>query len=526
MIATAPDISLLTDNLKNPLWRLNNLYWIINENGQRVKFNMRPVQQSFWDNIWFWNIILKSRQHGLTTEIDLIGLDLALWNDNIEAAIIAHTLRDVQHIFATKIKYPYDNLPEQIKSRIPALKDDGSTLHLANNSWVRVALSMRSSTLNFLHVSEHGKICAKYPQKAEELKTGTLPALHEGSYLFIESTAEGGAGDFYDTCTTAQGDTAREKQGIKLNKQQCRFHFFAWYQDPKNQCEPVGIIISDELIRYFDEIKAKHGIELSDRQKSWYALKKDGPMGLGNKMKREHPSTPEEAFEQSVEGAIYTDEMCKIRSDGRIRFEPHRTGHKVFTFWDIGIGNSTAIVFAQFIGKEIPIIDYIEGSGRGSDYYAKVLSDKSYVYGKHYLPHDVMSREKSDGIVLLDKIENLLGANKVEKVNRPASKQDGIEAVRLILGHCSFDTAKTKRLIECLSYYRYEWDDTLARFGDKPLHDWASDGADAMQTMALQWALNGIDINEGEAEKAEDVVFDGREDSEAREGYGLSLSRL
>lgn len=521
MVATA-EFQLKKD-LSNPLWRLNNLYWIINERGRRVKFKMRPVQRYLWDNLWQWNVILKSRQHGFTTLIDLIGLDYALWNDNVEAAIIAHTLKDVQHIFATKIKYPYENLPEEIKKRIPALKDDGNTLHLANNSWVRVALSMRSSTLNFLHISEHGKICAKYPKKAEELKTGTLPALHEGSYLFIESTAEGGAGDFHDTCITAQSDTVKEKQGISLNKQQCRFHFFAWFQDKKNQCEPEGIVISDELKRYFGELKEKHGIELNAYQMAWYALKRDGPMGLGVKMKREHPSTPEEAFEQSVEGAIYAEEMGNIRSEGRIRFEPHQTNHRVYTFWDIGIGNSTAIVFAQFIGSKINIIDYIEGSGRGSNYYAKLIKDKDYVYGMHYLPHDVINKEKSDGIVLLDKIENLLGVNKVARVVRPGTKQDGIEAVRLLLPHCFFDTVKTDRLIKCLCYYRYEWDETLSKFSEKPLHDWASDGADAIQTMALQWALHGVDdSDEGLAESSEDLVFAGASNSVSDEYDPLS----
>lgn len=489
----AATVSRLKENLKDPLWRLNNLYWIIDENSQRVRFKMRPVQQAFWDDIWYWNVILKSRQHGMTTLIDLIGLDLSLWNNNIEAAIIAHTLKDVQHIFATKIKYPYDNLPEQIKQRLPALKADGNTLHLANNSWVRVALSMRSSTLNFLHVSEHGKICAKYPQKAEELRTGTLPALHEGSYLFIESTAEGGAGDFYNTCTQAQADTAKEKKGVPLNKQQCRFHFFAWWQDPKNQCEPVGVTISDELNRYFDELKVKHKIELSNRQKAWYALKRDGPMGLKAKMKREHPSIPEEAFEASVEGAIYADEMSKVHSEGRICFVPHKSGLPVRTYWDIGIGNSTAIIFVQYDAGQYRVFDYIEGAGRGSDYYAKLIQDRDYVYAKHYLPHDVMSREKSDGVVLLDKIEALLGINRVAKVNRPGTKQDGIEAVRDVLGRCVFDSVKCARLIQCLSYYRYEWDETLARYSNQPLHDWASDGADAMQTFGLRVRLNPYD---------------------------------
>jgi len=477
--------SELEPKLKDPLWRLNNLYWIIDEHSNRVKFKMRPVQRELWDDMWFWNVILKSRQHGFTTEIDLIGLDLALWNDNIEAAIIAHTLKDVQHIFATKIKYPYDNLPQAIKERCPALKSDGNVLHLANNSWIRVALSLRSSTLNFLHVSEHGKLCAKYPLKAEELKTGTMPALHEGSYLFVESTAEGGAGDFYELCTHSQSDTAREKQGKKLSKMQARFHFFPWFEDDKNQTNPTGVETSDELNRYFEELREKHDITLNERQKAWYALKKYGPMGLGSKMKREHPSFSAEAFEQSVEGAVYADEMEKVRNEGRIRFVPHIEGAPVYTFWDIGIGNHTAIVFAQFTDNKKNVIDYLEDSGRGVTYYAKILSEKEYIYETHYLPHDVQQREKSDGIVLLDKIESLLGLHKVKKVPRPDQKVDGLEAVREIFKSCFFDAKKTKRLIDCLSYYRYEWDEHTTRYSDKPVHDWSSDGADAFQTMAL-----------------------------------------
>lgn len=90
----------------------------------------------------------------------------------------------------------------------------------------------------------------------------------------------------------------------------------------------------------------------------------------------------------------------------------------------------------------------------------------------------------------------LLGTNKVAKVKRPATKQDGIEAVRDVLGRCIFDSVKCKRLIECLCYYRYEWDETLAKYSEKPLHDWASDGADAMQTFGLRVRLNPYDDEE------------------------------
>ncbi len=349
----------LIENLKDPYWRLNNLYWIVDEHARRVKFKMRMAQEDFFEKMWYWNMLLKSRQHGFSTLIDLIGLDLCLWNDNTEAGIIAHTLKDAQHIFQTKIKYPYENLPKAILARIPSTKCDAGELRLANNSCVRVGTSMRSATLHFLHVSEHGKLCAKYPLKALELKTGTMPALHEGSYYFDESTAEGGAGDFYDGCIQAKSDTAKAKAaGVDLNKMQCKFHFFAWHDDPKNATNPSGIDVSDELKRYFDDLAGTHGIELSDNQRAWYALKRDGAQGLGKLMKREHPSYPAEAFEQAVEGAVFGDELEKVRSEGRIGFQPYTESLPVYTFWDLGVGHPTSIIFVQFVKREIRIIDY------------------------------------------------------------------------------------------------------------------------------------------------------------------------
>lgn len=480
------------DKLSDTLWRLNNLYWIIDEDSKRVKFKMRYAQKKFYDEMWYWNELLKSRQHGFTTLIDLLGLDLCLFNDNIEAGIIAHKIEAVQHIFETKVKYPYENLPESIKERVPALKCDANILKLANNSWLRVATSMRSSTLRFLHVSERGKMCAIYPKKAEELKTGTIPTLHEGSYFFDESTAEGGAGDFYDSCQQAQADTAREKQGIKLNKMQCRFHFFAWPEDPKNATEPEGIVISDELKRYFEFLKTDHDIVLNDRQMAWYALKKDGAQGLGRLMKREHPSFPAEAFEQAVEGAVFSEEMEAVRSEGRIKFLPWEQNEPVYTFWDLGVGHPTAIGFFQFIQEECHIIDYHEEVGRGIVYHCKVAKDKSYVYGQHYVPHDARKRSRETETPLLDTMRELLGQDMVTLVPRVERKEDSIQAARMMFPHLFFDTQKTSRLVKCLGFYRYEWDDDKKKFNDYPEDDWSADGADMLQCAGTAWITMNI----------------------------------
>jgi hypothetical protein len=483
----------LVKNLNDPFWRLNNLYWVINEKSERVKFKMRYAQNKFYDEMWYWNEILKSRQHGFSTLIDIIGLDMCLFNDNIEAGIIAHTKEAVQKIFATKVKYPYDNLPKMIRDRIPLLKSNANELRFGNNSGIRVAMSMRSSTLRFLHVSERGKMCAKFPQKAIELLTGTLPALHEGSYFFDESTAEGGAGDFYDACIQSQADTASEKAGgLELNKMQSRFHFFAWHDDPKNTTEPAGITVSDELKRYFLELSEKRNVELTEGQKAWYALKRDGANGLGRLMKREHPSYPAEAFEQAVEGAVFAEELEQARSEGRVCFLPYQESVPVYTFWDLGIGHPTVVLFVQFIGAEVRIIDHHQKANRGITYHCKIVKDKPYVYEMHYLPHDAAKRNAVTAEPLFDTVEQLLGVGKVQQVDRCKAKGDSIEAARMIFPHVFFEAKKTTGLTKSLGFYRYEWDDDKKKYSDKPVDDWSADDSDAFQGLGMVWVEESI----------------------------------
>jgi hypothetical protein len=74
---------------------------------------------------------------------------------------------------------------------------------------------------------------------------------------------------------------------------------------------------------------------------------------------------------------------------------------------------------------------------------------------------------------------------KFEVVKRVSQKEDGIEAIRTILGRCWFDEAKCQRGIEALKGYKKEWNEKLMVYKDSPVHDWTSHGTDAFQTMAL-----------------------------------------
>jgi hypothetical protein len=289
----------LVDNMKNQAWRLNNLYWIIDENGKKVKFRMNRVQLVIFATMWYLNLILKSRQHGITTFICLFFLDTCLFNSNVHAGIIAHNREDAEAFFNDKVAYAFYHLPMSLQERLKPDTENARELRFPNNSSIRVGTSLRSTTLQYLHISEFGKLCAKFPEKAREVVTGALNTVHKGQFIFIESTAEGRSGYFYDYCQKAK---ELKDRNADLSYLDLKFFFFAWYDDPKNVLDAPVEIPQDKLI-YFDELKAK-GIELSDQQKAWYCLKAEQQ---GSDMKREHPSTPEEAFEGSARDCFFSD---------------------------------------------------------------------------------------------------------------------------------------------------------------------------------------------------------------------------
>jgi hypothetical protein len=181
----------LEDRLSDNKWRIRNLYWITDKDGREVKFTPWPEQEKLLDNLWFRNIILKARQRGFSTLIQLVMLDTCLFNPNVNASVIAQDKDTANAIFRTKIKFAYDRLPDEVRAMNPLTKDSESELILANGSALKVATSARGGTLQWLHVSEFGKICAQFPQKAQEIISGALPAVDQNGVVCIESTAEG-----------------------------------------------------------------------------------------------------------------------------------------------------------------------------------------------------------------------------------------------------------------------------------------------------------------------------------------------
>lgn len=475
----------LLDKLKDRFWRLNNLYAITDKNGKKVKFVMTPEQLDYFDNEHHRNIILKARQLGFTTEKCIIQLDAAIFEGK-KCALIAHTLHDAKRLFREKTKYAYERLPEIIKQANPVVIENKDELVFEKGGSVTVSTTFRGGTLQRLHVSEYGKICAKYPEKAREILSGAAEAVSINGIATFESTAEGRQGLFFDLSQTAE---KQQLSGKPLTKQDYKFFFYSWHQMPEYQM-PVQPL-PERLITYFHNLENKHGVKLTDEQKSWYYGKEKT---LGADMKREYPSLPSEAFEQAVEGAYYSKQFSELYAKGLIDSPLPSNDHlPVSTYWDLGVGDSTAIWFVRKISGRYQVIKSYSNSGEGLNHYFKVLKDTGYTFDRHVAPHDIDNRSlgakdaKSlkqlarDGYV----IDGENYSVNFETVPRTSSVSTDIQTVRDILPLCEFDSVDCEDGLIALESYQKQWDDKNGMWKEKPLHDWASDYADGFRTFAV-----------------------------------------
>lgn len=480
-MAQAASPSLTTefgDRLLDPMWRIQNLYSIVTDEGKEIPFRPNAEQMAFVGSLWTRNLILKARQLGFTTLAGILGLDQCLFNTNFSAGVIAHNLEDAEKIFWNKILTPYKRLPEAIRQMVPLEKATASSLRFANGSHISVGTSMRSGTLQMLHVSEFGKICAKYPHKAREIVTGSFEAVSADQIIIIESTAEGADGYFYQYCDEA---LHRTQEGVKGTRLDWKLHFFPWWNKPGYELDPSGVIIEPEDRRYFQTLEGR-GIELTARKKAWYVTKKKT---LRGDMAREYPSFPEEAFEQTIEGAIYGNEMAWLRKNGRITEVPWEPGVPVNTFWDLGVNDKNAIWCHQRVGLQDRFIRYYDNSGEGLAHYWGWLKDRceedGWILGRHYLPHDVDHRMLGEQVTTKRQILEKLGMRNIVVVPRVQAILTGIDQTRTRLKTAWIDKEGCIEGIKCLDHYQREWDEKNGVFKQQPLHNWASNGADAIR---------------------------------------------
>lgn len=456
--------------LRNQEWRLNNLYKIKDKQGNVVDFkpNWAQTQLLRSHNL---SIILKARQLGITTFNAILFLDTCLFNKNTNAAIVADSKDIAREIFVDKVKFAYDHLPAFVRNMCNAYRDNVHEMRFSNGSVFRVATSLRGGTLQFLHITEFAKVCQENPQKANEIISGALNAVQAGQFVCIESTARGRDGHFYKMCRDAQ---ALQDSNSPLGSLDWQLWFFPWWKHPDYVVDEKNVLITKEFEEYFESLELKD-IILTPQQKAWY-IKKSAVQG--EYMKREYPSTPEEAFETANEGYYFAKQIAQARQERRICHLPYDENARTYTAWDIGISDTNAIWVFQLVGKEVHCIDYYENSDEPLAHYIKWLKTKPYIYEKHFMPHDAASRSLQSGRSLADVARNAgLCVNVLPRDDRESF---GIECLRNMLPRFFFDQHKCEKGLRAVENFRKEWNEKLGCYREKSLHDWASHASKAL----------------------------------------------
>lgn len=192
------------------------------------------------------------------------------------------------------------------------------------------------------------------------------------------------------------------------------------------------------------------------------------------------------SFERGVDGSFYSRQMHLARQDDRICRVPLVHHAKVCTYWDIGVGDATAIWLAQHIGTSVYLIGYYENQGEGVSHYIRYLDEyrqrTGCVYGEHYAPHDIKVREFTSGI---SRLETCQALGFKMQITPDLPFEDGVDAVREVLPRCFFDAKNCEKGIKCLDNYRKKWNEVLAVYSTTPVHDYASHGADAFRYLCV-----------------------------------------
>ena len=249
---------------------------------------------------------------------------------------------------------------------------------------------------------------------------------------------------------------------------------------------------------FIQKINAKSGEKLLDPQDYGYLLMnpQDNLANLTEDYIKTLANLPEEErnrfllglWVEGIAGGIYTKEMGEAEQEGRIGDVPFNNEFFVWTYWDIGMDDATAIWFVQFVGDKIHLIDYYENNNQSAMHYLEVLKKKEqefgYKYNKLILPHDARVREWTNGRSRAEIIEQQGFKTDVVKATSIA---DGINACKMIFSKCYFDKVKCENGILALSNYHRKENPIAMTYSKEPEHDWTSHGADAFRLMGVSY---------------------------------------
>lgn len=503
-------IELRKTPLADQRWRLRHLYTIRNKQGRLEPFVPNAEQEEYLDRRHTLNHIGKARQLGMSTVEKILDLDVMLFPsgdavippspDGIRCGHIDYTLEDAKKKLGMVVD-AYEHLDNQelhpetwqigaaIKAAVPMTSKAKEAIAFGNRSGIWVGTSLRGTTPQKLSISELGKIAFFFPIKAEEIRSGALNTIAPGNAITIESTHEGGeAGLHYELLqlAIANGDHPTDID--------FRFHFFPWWQRDEYALDGT-FKLRPHIAAYFKRLEATLGRKFTMAQKRWYDRTEAKQRYA---MKKEYPSTPGEMFEAINQSAIYGTEMADLVSAGRILDFGLEARPPLFTAWDIGMSDYTAIWAVQPLDRFFLVFDWFEASGLSAAAYADKIRQWESKWGRnfagHFLPHDAAAIRPGEGKSFATYLTEA-GLHPVHVVPRVPDVWLGIGYVRDVLPHCYFHKANcdTPREVDgellpsgvaCLKGYHRDLTPANKTLREMPAHDQFSHTADAFRTFA------------------------------------------
>lgn len=217
------------------------------------------------------------------------------------------------------------------------------------------------------------------------------------------------------------------------------------------------------------------------------------------------------SFDAAITGAVYGQQIAQADTDKRIIAGlPIAEDVPVNTSWDLGYDDSTAIWWWQILPGEIRILDFYENSGQDIPHYCDVVKnrakERSYSYGKHFVPHDAAYELLAAGGRSIVQQADALGIRMW--VIPATSQQNGIEALRKTLERCWFDAGRCELGLEALRQYQFEFDSDKKVYRSKPRHDWASHASDALEIMGQAWRTPEVKAEPPKPRFLHEITFD------------------
>ena len=498
------DVEFIERFLTNKLWRLNNLYTITDKMGMLVPFIMNSSQHMVYKASLLHSrvLILKSRQQGISTFWLLSFFDDSIFDEYLDVGLMSQG-RSESGTLLTRTKLAWNKLDGSIKSflNVSLKKDNADEVGLSNGSTIFIRTSFRSATLQRLHISEYGKICNKYPERAKETKTGTMQAIAPGNTLVIESTAEG-HNDF-----KAMWDKSYGRELSTLGPKEFLAVFLSWLDDDtcvsKQHREPNTV-----QAKYFAKVEQDTGRIITEQQKNFWIdqyeeleenngmVANEGEELLSSSIYQEYPSTPDEAFKSIRDGTYYAHAYQKhVLDQGRKVEDLYDWNLPVEVACDLGMNDTFVLIFFQVWQGSYRIIHEYKNNGLGIEHYANYMKAvdvlqkpikghpcADYHITTVHLPWDAEVVDLTSGISRFDRfiecgIRNL---NLLPKL----SVAVGIELVRKIIPELWIDETCVYT-DSCMLNYSKEWDEKSQTWKEKPRKSDFCHGADTVRYLRM-----------------------------------------